>query len=328
MFLEQPNQRKRDHDDDKYEDPFAGPNQGKKTRRRRTKESESSKKSSTSKGDNGAANDNMVNDVDQPQDDSVQKTYISPRNNWFTQTPRPLTLDLEWNKGKDVDDGDRCPFDLRKPIPLKGHPGHLTVASKYLFNNDLVYLKSSNPEKKYTTYITKQRPQDTKEIMVRRAYRQLYKVKEGDFVNLHLNDIEDMLLLVVQHKLFYLDGDVIVDLAVALQLYTPSFDPLKVIYEDLSHQKRLMRADELYKFWDGTLKKVRDTLHHKLLNFRFANKKDMSRRKWLATNKKRPGIMVDLIEKLMLERWIIRNLKRFMGAKELKMDYRLIQKTI
>nr|GFA19240.1 hypothetical protein [Tanacetum cinerariifolium] len=121
------------------------------------------------------------------------------------------------------------------------------------------------------------------EIMVRRADRQLYKFKEGDFVNLHLNDIEDVFLLLgVQHKLFQLDGNEIVDLAVALHMfprsliikrrvedvqlgvesyhkklnitkppkdflgisakeqYTPSFDPPRVIYEDLSHQKRLM----------------------------------------------------------------------------------------
>ncbi|GJU78614.1 hypothetical protein Tco_1275684 [Tanacetum coccineum] len=146
--------------------------------------------------------------------------------------------------------------------------------------------------------------------MVRRADRQLYKFKEGNFVNLHLNDIEDMLLLVFQHKLFHLDGEVIVDLAIlrmftrsliikkrvedvqlgvesyqkklnitkpqkdflgisAKELCTTSFDPPGVIYEDLSHWKRLMRADELYNFLDGTLKKVRDTLHHRLLNFQF-----------------------------------------------------------
>nr|GEU92868.1 retrotransposon protein, putative, unclassified [Tanacetum cinerariifolium] len=46
-------------------------------------------------------------------------------------------------------------FDLRKPLPLKDRPGQLTVASEYFFNNDLEYLKSSDPEKKYTTSITK-----------------------------------------------------------------------------------------------------------------------------------------------------------------------------
>ncbi|GJX95348.1 hypothetical protein Tco_0351146 [Tanacetum coccineum] len=70
----------------------------------------------------------------------------------------------------------------------------------------------------------------------------------------------------------------------AKELYTPSFEPPGVVYEDLSYRKRLMRADELYKFSDGTLKKVRDTLHHRLHNFRLGYNKDMPRRKWKTTD--------------------------------------------
>ncbi|GJU68487.1 hypothetical protein Tco_1254746 [Tanacetum coccineum] len=203
------------------------------------------------------------------------------------------------------------------------------------------------------------------EIMVRKVDRQLYKIKEGDFVNLHLNDIEDMLLLVVQHKLFQLDDSEIVDLAVALrmftrsliikrrvedvqlgvesyqkklsitkpqedfpgisskELYTPSFDPPGAVYEDLNKRKRVMRADKLYKFSDGTLKLVRDELHHRVLNFRFGLNKEMSRRKWSATYRRRSELMVDLIDKQMRERRILRNLERLVGARELEMDYML-----
>ncbi|GJV35451.1 hypothetical protein Tco_0716155 [Tanacetum coccineum] len=135
------------------------------------------------------------------------------------------------------------------------------------------------------------------------------KVEEGNFDDLYLNDIEDMLLPVVQHKLFQLDVHYIVDVFVALrmctrsliikrrvedlqlgvesyqkifnitkpqktflgikfkELYTLSFDPPGVIYEDLNKQKRVMRDDELYKFSDGTLKTVCDELHHQLLDF-------------------------------------------------------------
>ncbi|GJX43851.1 hypothetical protein Tco_0260527 [Tanacetum coccineum] len=53
----------------------------------------------------------------------------------------------------------------------------------------------------------------------------------------------------------------------------------------------------------------------------------MLRRKWSTRDKKRAGIMVDLIDNLMLERRIIRNLERLVGAKELEMDYRLMQRT-
>ncbi|GKD26223.1 hypothetical protein Tco_1232437, partial [Tanacetum coccineum] len=51
---------------------------------------------------------------------------------------------------------------------------------------------------------------------------QIYKFKEGDFVDLHLNDIEDMLLLAIQHKLFHLDRSDIVDFIVALCMFTRS----------------------------------------------------------------------------------------------------------
>ncbi|GJY04224.1 hypothetical protein Tco_0370164 [Tanacetum coccineum] len=243
---------------------------------------------------------------------------------------------------------------------MKCHPDHLTVDVEYFFNNDLEFLKSSDPEKKYTTSITKTKAaryeivaiedmlptlwSTTKvgyekdaekgikhwgerrklcvsvkklhgyghleEIAVRRADRQVYKFKEGDFVDLHLNDIKDMLLLTVQHKLFQLDGSDIVNLIMALrmftisliikrqvedlqlgvesyqkklnitasqktfpevefkELYTPSYKPPGIIYKDLNKQKRVVQADELYKFSDGTLKTVRDELHHLILDFR------------------------------------------------------------
>nr|GEX10139.1 hypothetical protein [Tanacetum cinerariifolium] len=117
------------------------------------------------------------------------------------------------------------------------------------------------------------------EIVVKSANRQLYKFKEGDFVNLHLNDIKDMILLVFQHKLFHLDGKVIVDLAVTLRYSIFVLVTTNTCQDESSHKKRV-------------------------------------------------GIMVDLIDKLMLERQIIRNLERLMSARELEMDYTLMQRTV
>ncbi|GJZ95763.1 hypothetical protein Tco_0668097 [Tanacetum coccineum] len=88
-----------------------------------------------------------------------------------------------------------------------------------------------------------------------------------------------------------------------------------------------MRADELYKFSDGTLKKVRDELHHRILDFRLGYNDKMSRRKWMAIDKKRSELMVELIDKQMHERRIIKNLERLVGARELEMDYKLIMRT-
>ncbi|GKB00898.1 hypothetical protein Tco_0828942 [Tanacetum coccineum] len=352
---------KRQHDDDDDDDEkghSAGSNQGKRTKRRRTIESESSKKQSTTKespkgkapskgsktGKSATAkapveepivkvvmddmentvNEDVVNDADQPQEDASPKTSKPYNDTWFIQPPRPPTFDPEWNTvhviidepeqqwfndllaakkepftfdslmatpidftkfslhGLKVEkltreilldgnnpEGDKCPFDFTKPFLLQGRPGHLTVATDYFFNNDLEFLKSSDPEKSYTTSITKtkaarynlkgiedmipkqwskfvvryDKDAEHEEIVVRRADKQKYKFKEGEFVNLHLNDIKDMLLLAVQHKLFQLEGDQIVDFITAMRMFTRSLI-IKRRVEDVqfgveSYQKKL-----------------------------------------------------------------------------------------
>ncbi|GJU99737.1 hypothetical protein Tco_1329008 [Tanacetum coccineum] len=230
---------------------------------------------------------------------------------------KALSDQLDWNNPE----GDRCPFDLNKPLPLKGRPCHLTVALEYFFNNDLEYLKSSDPEKKYTTSITKTKAARYELVGIEDMIPSLYsvtKIKEGDFVNLHLNDIEDMLLLVVQHKLFQLNGCEIVDLAVALRMFTKSLI-IKRRVEDVqlgveSYQKKLNITKPHEDFPGMSIKEL-------------IQQRDV-RRKWSATDKRRSELMVELIDKQMRERRILRNLERLVGAQELKMDYRLMQRTL
>nr|GEX28909.1 hypothetical protein [Tanacetum cinerariifolium] len=80
-------------------------------------------------------------------------------------------------------------------------------------------------------------------IVVKRFDQQFYTFKKGEFVDLHLNDIEDMFLLTVQHKLFHLDKSDTVDFIVALRMFTRSL-VIKKSVEDLqlgveSYQKKL-----------------------------------------------------------------------------------------
>nr|GEY83167.1 hypothetical protein [Tanacetum cinerariifolium] len=89
-----------------------------------------------------------------------------------------------------------------------------------------------------------------------------------------------------------------------------------------------MWADELYKFSDETLKKVQDELYHRILDFRLGYNKEMSRKKWTAIDKKRSELMVKIIDKHMRERRIIRNLEQMVGSWELKMDYKLMTRTV
>nr|GEV01289.1 hypothetical protein [Tanacetum cinerariifolium] len=123
------------------------------------------------------------------------------------------------------------------------------------------------------------------EIVVKRADRQKYKFKEGDFIDLHLNDIEDMLLLAVQHRNLTEKLNITAPQKTYpgieyKELYTPSGDPTGIVYEDLDNQPRLMRANELYKFSDGTLQAVRDEIHHRIRDFSLEFNKEMPLRKW------------------------------------------------
>ncbi|GJS43445.1 hypothetical protein Tco_0568488 [Tanacetum coccineum] len=71
----------------------------------------------------------------------------------FQECFNAITDKLDWNNPE----GDRYPFDLSKPLPLRSQPGHQTIAAEYFFNNDLEFLKSSDPMKTYTTSITKKK---------------------------------------------------------------------------------------------------------------------------------------------------------------------------
>ncbi|GJZ51176.1 hypothetical protein Tco_0605691 [Tanacetum coccineum] len=114
---------------------------------------------------------------------------------------RALSDKLDWNNPE----GDQCPYDLTKPLPLHGSPGRLTIPFNF-FSITILNIQEREIQKDNTLHpLPKQRLQDT---------------ECGDFPRLHLNDIKDMLLLHVQNKLSNLEGDVIVDLVVALSMFT------------------------------------------------------------------------------------------------------------
>ncbi|GJS30591.1 hypothetical protein Tco_0491211 [Tanacetum coccineum] len=108
-----------------------------------------------------------------------------------------------------------------------------------------------------------------KEIVVRRADLKEYSFREADFSRLHLNDIEDLFVLYVQRKIYNLLGDQIIHLSYQKKLniikpqtkcdgisvkepYTIFDKPRGVVYLNRKSQKRLMKADELYKFCNGS----------------------------------------------------------------------------
>ncbi|GKC63011.1 hypothetical protein Tco_1095609 [Tanacetum coccineum] len=139
------------------------------------------------------------------------------------------------------------------------------------------------------------------EIVVRRADNVLYRLKEGDFPRLRINDIEDMLLLMVQNRLNNLSGDDVADFAIALRIYTRSL------------------------FSDGTLTKLLSLLKDITKNIDMMY---LPKRRWSTLEKKRAYFMIKDINELLKERKMMRSLEKFIGGRLYRTDLRLLQRTI
>nr|GEV74334.1 hypothetical protein [Tanacetum cinerariifolium] len=267
------NHKRHDDDDDDDKDPSAGPNEGKKTKSRRTKESKSSKKPSTTKeasrgkapskssktGKFASAKepveepitvvvmDDVVNTAgeDVVRDDINHKTPQNPRHT-RPQTKIALVQQMVFATKDHVTFNDlmATPISFSKYVLNQLKIDNLTqdlllrpaysllkgtctsnIKTEYnfqeYFNALTDKLDWNNLEGDHYPFdVSKHLPlHGIKHWGERRKlwYKsQLYKFKQGDFIDLHLNDIEDMLLLADQHKLLHLNDSEIVDLIVAL----------------------------------------------------------------------------------------------------------------
>nr|GEW43620.1 reverse transcriptase domain-containing protein [Tanacetum cinerariifolium] len=135
-------------------------------------------------------------------------------------------------------------------------------------------------------------------ITMRKDDDKFYKFKEGDFKRLHIQDIEDMLLLLVQGKLTNLTVEKRFAFNVSLRMFTRSINKDK--------KSRLMRIDELHKFNDGTLIDVRTALDDHLKGIRMQY---LPQSIWRKSDKDRAAAMIQAIDKRLKTRRIMRSLE-------------------
>nr|GFC03869.1 hypothetical protein [Tanacetum cinerariifolium] len=170
-------------------------------------------------------------------------------------------------------------------------------------------------------------------ISVCRDDDKIYKFKEGDFKRLRIQDIEDMLLLLVQGKLSNLTVEERFAFNVSLRMFTKSIIIQRRV-EDLqlgveSYQKRLnltksdtlMRIDKLHKFSDGTLNDVRNALNDRLKGIRMQY---FPTTIWRKGDKDRAAAMIQVIEKMLKTRRIMRSLEKFIGGRLYEGDFRML----
>ncbi|GJT36400.1 hypothetical protein Tco_0926819 [Tanacetum coccineum] len=107
--------------------------------------------------------------------------------------------------------------------------------------------------------------------------------------------------------------------------YTSHSDPHGIIYVDRYKRKRLIRADELHKFSNGTFNDVRTALHDMAAGVRIEY---LPMRKWSNLDKKRARVMVQDIDKQLYQRRLMQNLEMFIGRRIYGKDLRLLERTI
>ncbi|GJT46756.1 hypothetical protein Tco_0955471 [Tanacetum coccineum] len=182
----------------------------------------------------------------------------------FEECFKALSEKLDWENPE----GSDYPFDLTNPLPL------VEVMRKHGYG----YLK---------------------EIIVRKTDNDLYRFKEGDFLRLRNNDIEDMLLLLERerHRLTNLLGN--------------------DVFGTYANSIMLMRSDELYKFSDRTLTGLQTSLDDITKNIQ---KEYLPKGRWSTLEKKRANIMIKAIDKQLKERRTIRSLKKFVGGRHYRTD--------
>ncbi|GJR69875.1 hypothetical protein Tco_0015940 [Tanacetum coccineum] len=178
-----------------------------------------------------------------------------------------------------------------------------------------------------------------KEIVLRRADYNEYKISEVGIKNLHLNDFEDLYLLHLQGQLNHLSGADKLHLFNAVNLwirnivirkqdYTIVSKPSAIIYKDRNDQKKMMRETKVHKFSDGTLTRILEKLDHMVKDFKlFKYNPGMESKIWSKDDRRRSKDFMEVIKRRLKIRRIFRSLEGFVSGMLRDVDYRLISRT-
>ncbi|GKA74842.1 hypothetical protein Tco_0781220, partial [Tanacetum coccineum] len=211
---------------------------------------------------------------------------------------KAVTDRLDWNNPE----GKEYPFDLNKPLSLIMDQGRQVVLVDYFINNDLEYLRGGSSIKKYTTSTTKTKAAKH-DIPALKTWFHRYGVQ----VSKH--DVYSSKRIIAATKV----------------------KVMKCGWKTSNWESKATRKAQYHQagdiqFSDGTLTSVRSVLDDiTTSNLRLDY---LPKSRWSSLDKKRSRIMIKVIDKLLLERRLMRSLEKFVGGKDYGEDLRLLQQTI
>ncbi|GKC76289.1 hypothetical protein Tco_1127063 [Tanacetum coccineum] len=147
------------------------------------------------------------------------------------------------------------------------------------------------------------------EIVLRRADFQEHTIAEKDFKNLYPSDFEDLNLLFRQGHLDHLPRwD-----ATGYEFkhdYTIIESPRAVVFPVNNNERKIMRFNEIYKFSDGTLTRILETLDYRVKEFKIKRlNPGINTRFWTEKDATRSKEFIAAIERRLKTRRIYQNLE-------------------
>nr|GEW26097.1 hypothetical protein [Tanacetum cinerariifolium] len=342
--------RRRDDDADKDEEPIAGPDRG-------PRDAEKASASESTLAEEPMQTTSQMEEPSHPEFDTGADdqpiVQSSQHPEWFSQPQKPPTPDRDWNKTLPAVYGSiqlskqaetRSSFDELMDIPLDFSyflMNRLRGVSHWGRKRQQFYGFAVHRESARDVY-SKKRIIAVTELMivewhsykhldwitVRRDDDKLYKFKEGGLKRLHIQDIKDMLLLLVQGKLTNLTVEERFAFNVSLRMFTKSIVIQRRV-KDLqlgvkSYQKRLnLTKPDTYR--DETLIDVHTALDDRLKGIRM---RYLPQTIWIKSDKDRAAAMIQAIDNMLKTRRIMRSLEKFVGGRLYERDFRMLQRTI
>ncbi|GJY87931.1 hypothetical protein Tco_0502559 [Tanacetum coccineum] len=186
------------------------------------------------------------------------------------------------------------------------HRGRQVIPRDFFIDNDLEYLKGGDLSRRYSTSLYKFREGDFPRLRLQDIEDMLLLLVQQKLTNLIIDERYDLNVALRMFTRWIVIQRRVEDLQLGVKsyqkklnltkpdtfrlnlrnrtTYTTYSDPKGVIYKDQNNRNRLMRADELHKFSDGTLNDVRTALHDITKGIRIEY---LPKRKWSGLDKRR-----------------------------------------
>nr|GEZ89881.1 hypothetical protein [Tanacetum cinerariifolium]GFA65615.1 hypothetical protein [Tanacetum cinerariifolium] len=197
--------------------------------------------------------------------------------------------------------------DIRKPLPLGGSPGQVTIQSQYIFNKDQEYLVSGDKGRRSSLSVSKLKAAHYLDFRLEELVPSLWIESEREYDISGAYDIShwwfkrknstslDTMPPLIAVKSDHTCKFSLSSVSRVILHHSQQAEP--IIYKDINDQKKMMQETEVHKFSDGTLHRILEKLDHMVKDFRLSMyNPGMTTRIWFKDDKRRSKEFMEVIE--------------------------------